>query len=237
MKEVVTEDIKKITECFIKNDARIRNGIWKIGENDRVVRKGRAKIEDSYIHWGHHKERDCTVLYDILHDEFGYLPYKCLNCWKVIVSPKTVKQLIRFKDIAMKTGKPGKWGYDTRDYTEGIYKIYIYCDSKNEANSVGIKLIEMGVPREYIKIQNACTEFNMAFGEISKIKLSKEEIEEQKKIEEKFAPVEAPKVPDWVKETIFCKLIRVAEMIGDDTRHEFIETQLHPPVAQYDVEI
>lgn len=108
---------------------------------------------------------DCGYFQGVYFKRLGFLPKRCINCWKIILR-------MRYKDTCYKvanwvrknTDWPGKCGYDFRHYRDERYSVYIYSISLEEATQrLGRLERELKVVKElHYWIQNKCTEFNFA---------------------------------------------------------------------------
>jgi len=191
----------------------------------------------TYIMVKRSDNRKCRLHFTIFFEQMGLLPYRCLDCWKVVIRPRTLKETVELAEKIYDLGCPYKYGYDTREYTFGGYGIFIYNDSLEEAKDRYEKVLELGAPGgDRTWIQRGCTEMNHNFGSSSEWKLDEEDIKYQKWLEDTFySEYSEPDQPEVVREFIFSRMVRWAYMIGDDTYKEFIEEELYPEVVRYDL--
>lgn len=118
------------------------------------------------------KNRQCALWWrafsgcGILH------PFCAERCWKVVVRPRTVKELFILlaieKDLSATLGLPCKCGIEQRKYTAALYGGYFYADSKAEGKEVYQEVrnrvsAEIGSYAAVI-LKQGCTEIEMRRG-------------------------------------------------------------------------
>lgn len=74
-------------------------------------------------------ERDCVKWLTIYHRYYRILPPPCKNCWKVVMAPRTIIELIEVQKLQDELNWPSKAGLENRDYTSGLggYRAFWYC--------------------------------------------------------------------------------------------------------------
>ena len=167
--------------------------------------------------------RKCHLYMDVIFPKYGFIPAKCHECWKVVVRPKTLKELFTVKDIQWRLGYKGKCGTDVRKYTFGPYGAYWYNDSLEEG------LGKLALVREALvgtgmtaTLKRGCTEFEA-------YKPSREWVitEEQEKIEVEIEEVYNypnalwPQMTDYVKTQVTRRWVEKAHEIGDSTCFDY----------------
>ena len=116
-------------------------------------------------------KRFCHI-YTMTAENMGYIPPRCMGCWKVVARPKTLMQLFMVFDAQLKMSKEDndcwcKCGIEERPWVFGNYGAYFYNNSEEE----GLKKYEW-VRKEMDKIdpemsvilKRGCTEFEQKFG-------------------------------------------------------------------------
>nr|NIS52207.1 hypothetical protein [Phycisphaerae bacterium] len=70
---------------------------WYLRESDgkMALRPGFGGIDynTNWIHTNPDPDRPCQW-YQLIHTHCNFIPKKCLSCWKVVVRPKNLKQLL-----------------------------------------------------------------------------------------------------------------------------------------------
>ena len=139
---------------------------------------------------------NCDRHFEVFNN-FNVIPKFCFGCFKVLIEPNNVVDLIKlyfiFDNLNLKNDNTRKCMIELRSNISGSYKGYIYCSSLNEANEIRDqvdetlkKKIEKKTP---ISVKRGCSEFGISYPEYKKIndnnsKLMKynEEWEEKEKI-------------------------------------------------------
>jgi len=59
----------------------------------------------------------------------AFVPRHCQSCWKVVVKPRTLKQLFNLHDLQKRSGLSCKCGIEPRESVNGLYGGYFYNKS------------------------------------------------------------------------------------------------------------
>lgn len=115
-------------------------------------------------------EANCGFNNKLLFNTFGVFPLDCLKCWKVVVKPRTVKELLELYEVEdTLTDRPCKCGIELRTYTHDKgYGGYFYNRSKEQgvecyADVRGL-VDEHISPEVPVTLKRYCTEFEIKFG-------------------------------------------------------------------------
>lgn len=111
----------------------------------------------------------CSMCHEILFGTFGIFPRSCLSCWKVVVRPRTVKELIMLLELEESlTDRPCKCGIEKRQFVPANYGGYFYNQSKEEGldclQDVRRLVAEHISPEVSVTLKRYCTEFELRFG-------------------------------------------------------------------------
>ena len=104
-------------------------------------------------------------------DDDNVIPKNCFGCYKVIIAPKTLIELVKiyilFDYIKLENNNIRKCIIELRPNVEGTYKSLVYCSGLDEAESIVKKLkviIDKTINENIsIDIKRGCTEFGMAY--------------------------------------------------------------------------
>lgn len=123
--------------------------------------------------------RNCRKWYHIYYDLYGIIPRGCFHCWKIVILPKTLKELFalyELQDTLVKESDdalPCKCGIERREYRvhAGPYAGIFYCPLEGgleEAREWHAKIERrihkaMGVQHNVI-LKRACTEYEEQYG-------------------------------------------------------------------------
>jgi len=130
---------------------------------------------DPYVYWIYTNpdpDRYCMI-YREIETGFRFIPTPCLDCWKVVVIPRSFHELMQLYELQKQLIKdnPKCWckcGVESRDTVGRHYGGYFYTPSKE----VGLQRYETvrKAVDEYINkdvtvlLKRYCTEFEMRYG-------------------------------------------------------------------------
>jgi len=108
-------------------------------------------------------DRLCVVYHQIISKIIQGVPIHCQNCWKVVVRPRTLKELFLLAEVQESCEHTCKCGTEPRNYVHGNYGGYFYFRSRNEGEE-GFEDIKKMVsekisPDVPIIFKRGCTEF------------------------------------------------------------------------------
>lgn len=136
-------------------------------------------IEAPWVYVRSDPEKNCVLWHKIMFKHIGVFPLPCLRCWKVVVRPKTLKQLLMLLEWQEKvyTGYC-KCGVEIRPFVFGNYGGYFYNSSYEEGmecyKKVREAVDEYLSPDVKVTLKRYCTEFEMRFGASDQIENSLE---------------------------------------------------------------
>lgn len=195
---------------------------------------------------------DCHLWHRVMFELMGkqWVPTGCQNCYKVVIKPRTLKELFATLDLQKRLNMPSKCGIETRPSVFGNYGGYWYntgldeglkCYSKVKAAALADPLLkdligladEDGCPTKLI-LKRGCTEFEHKLGASDRWESSPE----QQKLEGRIANVFVRRVPrklqpEYILEHIHSKWIEFAWDRGDPTVFEFTQKPIYPPYIVY----
>jgi len=104
----------------------------------------------------------------------NFIPSHCLNCWKVVVKPRTLYELVRvyefqkdFVEGRIGKGHYCKCGVEPRQHVNQHYGAYFYCKSQEhglhryEQVRSAVNGIDTEIP---VTLKRYCTEFELSCG-------------------------------------------------------------------------
>ena len=118
------------------------------------------------------KSYHCTWYHDIA-KTFKFIPTHCLNCWKVVVRPRTLVELILLLKVQEEMAQENKdcWckcGTELRPYVRGNYGGYFYTRSMKVGlkryREVRERVDKTISPECPVILKRYCSEFEMDFG-------------------------------------------------------------------------
>jgi hypothetical protein len=188
----------------------------------------------------------CSV-YQAIVDHCKFIPSPCLACWKVVVKPNSLYELMRlyefqreFSADRMGTGHFCKCGIETRPYVPQSYGGYFYCQSlehglhRYQQVRAAVDKINPNIP---VVLKRYCTEFELALGPSDKYQWVEgtEALEAAVFNAIDFDSIGKPCLqPAFMVRHIIRKWIEFAWDRGDSTAIMFNDNQpLFPPVVTY----
>ena len=123
--------------------------------------------------WCHSKGtpfKHCNLDHQITFNTFNIIPPRCLNCWKVVVTPTTLVQLFELEQIELQMNVPSKCGIEMRDYTPKFYGGYFYnhsLDEGRERYEQVRKMVDSNMTNGKdvsVILKRGCTEYEMIKG-------------------------------------------------------------------------
>ena len=155
---------------------QVKNGVYKIQSDGKMKAEQGFGSETPWHHVRLHEGFDCdlwhTVTFDIIGTKYPkFVPEGCQRCYKVVVRPRTLKELFMLLDIQMKLDVPSKCGIERRPTVHGLYGGYFYNDGikagLEKYTQVRNIVSEAISPDVKVILKRACTEFEMAFPDSS----------------------------------------------------------------------
>jgi len=138
-----------------------------------------------------------SILFKIFGKELGAPPIRCQSCWKVVVKPKTVVDLMKlmwlqegFKDDDRIYGC--KCGIEKRTYVNGLYGGYFYNRTLEEGHEC-YEIVKDAVDEQLgddtkVILKRGCTEFEMQYGDSQDWKIGERQQHFEETIMGCFAP-------------------------------------------------
>lgn len=237
--------------------SKVKPLLENVGYKVSNERDGKIRCE-MYMAWdypwhhiAHIREVDCHMWHRVMFDVVGLLPIPCLTCFKVVVRPRTLRQLFALLDLQLALDMPGKCGIEDRPQVFGNYGGYFYnrgiddgldcygavCDALLSDDLLAPLLDEVGERGETKRVilKRGCTEFEAKFGRSDQWRPMEWQEELERRVNDAFFR-DYPKnlQPDHVIEHIHEKWIRFAWDRGDPTAVYYNGGRpLYPPVVTY----
>ena len=180
--------------------------------------------------WIHIKQactKRCNLDTGVKFEKFGFIAPRCLQCWKVVVMPRTLKELFQLLALERSLNRPSKCGIELRNYTPRHYGGYFYNNSLEEGRECYTEVREAVSdaisPDVTVILKRGCTEFEMSKGNAALWSITPEELEMDTIIEDRFVnntPL-ASKQPDMVEAYVHKEWMKWAFSNGDKTYLEY----------------
>jgi hypothetical protein len=219
--------------------ALLKSGEFKLDKFGKIAVGGEYGINyDSpwvYIEPARHKF--CFLWNHVYRGKFRHIPTHCrYMCWKVVIKPRTLKELIGLYNALRHLELPSKCGIDERDYTYGPWAGYVYADSLPEGQKyarqirkVVSKTLSSDVP---VTLKRGCTEMEDLKPSDTWDEMTDKEIKMERLLEDLFRLKEDEvRQSRWLVEDTKYRWLRHAIKIGDPTAKEVAEELSGDPDA------
>jgi hypothetical protein len=143
---------------------------WDLETGTLTQGKGTVQPNTPWVHQREPSCKRCNLDHAILFNTWAIIPPRCLECWKVVVTPKNFSELLELEKLENGMNRPCKCGIELRDYTPKHYGGYFYNNSLDEGREC-FELVRDLVSKhisketgEQVILKRACTEFEMIKG-------------------------------------------------------------------------
>jgi len=141
-------------------------------ESQKIHKTPALSTEAVWIYVNPNKNMFCNE-YQLIVKGFGFIPQRCLECYKVVIMPRSFHELMVLWELEEKVAieNPTFWckcGIEKRDFVNRNYGGYFYCHGlevgKQRYKTVR-KLIDDNLsPDVNVILKRYCTEFELMFG-------------------------------------------------------------------------
>lgn len=119
----------------------------------------------------------CTRHLEIF-SKFNVIPKYCFDCYKVLITPRSVVELFKllmiFEKIALPNENRRKCMVEEREEFSGTYKGYVFCkgiDEGNEVCKIVRKIVSEDIsPQVSVTLKRGCSEYALAYPGYARIK-------------------------------------------------------------------
>ena len=193
-----------------------------------AIRPGFSGIQHD-VNWIHAKQspdRPCRF-YQLIHENCNFIPKRCLRCWKVVVRPNSLLQLLKLHDLQHEMVEknpdcPCKCGWEERPWVHGNYGGYFYCDTQSLGAERFIEVkerVEEDIGKNIdVYLKRYCTEFELKWGDSARYARTPESrIMETAILEGSEIAQLNNEQPQYLKDHIMSDWILQAYKVGDPT--------------------
>jgi len=146
---------------------------WRWDAERKVIRQMGEQFLAAETPWCHAKGtplKHCALDHNVLFPCFNIIHPRCLQCWKVVVTPHNLIQLFELEQIQLEMNVPCKCGIELRDYTPKFYGGYFYNHSLDEGRE-RYEQVRKAVDTQMtdgknvdVILKRGCTEYEMIKG-------------------------------------------------------------------------
>ena len=220
--ELMADDIAEMLDVRGVFD----KGYYINPDTGKLERMAAISHDPPWIYTNPDPERYCMT-YMMMFNSLKIIPKRCLDCWKVVVAPRSFHELMQLYELEVELSaeEPDaycKCGIEIRDYVPRHYGGYFYTNSQ-EAGMARYHqvrgLVDEKISKETsVILKRFCTEFELKFGRSDRVVRPAE----ADRLETTFwqnvtRSKEAALQPDWVKQHVMAKWMKFAWGRGDKT--------------------
>ncbi len=138
----------------------------------------------------------CNAAHLYFNAEMNFIHSYCHKCFKVVVKPRTVKELFTLQELQQTMDRPAKAGIEIRGYVPKLYGGYFYnrgLSNGQECYKVVRKLVDEKIsPDVDVILKKGCTEFEMKYGDSDKWAIVPGQEEKEVEFEKIYSESESP---------------------------------------------
>jgi hypothetical protein len=202
---------------------------------------------DSLFDWvyvNYARNTKCALWHNAIYDSFGFIPTPCHECFKVVVKPRTVKELFGLYELSKSFPVQSKCGVDRREFSFGSYSQFFYVANLEEGRrcyrEVREAVSDTLSPDVPVVLKCGCTRYELEMGPSDQWQITPEQVAFETFLKENVTPdimtqeMEPYAQPEEMVAAIQKAWLYWAYHIGDNTYLEFNDGQpLFPKGATY----
>lgn len=200
--------------------------------------------------WLHHRpsyRHNCFIWKDVIFENVimrvlpptrRFVPSSCMDCYKVVVRPRTLKELFTLAQVQYELDHASKCGIEVRHSVRGNYGGYFYnrglAEGKACYEMVRKAVDERISPEITVLLKRSCTEMEHGVGPSDVWAVTPEQQHFEQLIESRFA-MDIPVLvqQNHLKEHVQRRWIEEAYKFGDPTVDEYIDGPLFEEYVTY----
>lgn len=158
--------------------------IWD-PDDGKMRQKGQLSLMNNtpWCHARSSADKKCGLDHNIIYNNWRIITPRCLECWKVVVAPRTFHQLMQLEKLQLSMNVDSKCGIELRDYTPRHYGGYFYTGSIDKGRARWKEVRDAveayeGLGPEVAKtviLKRGCTEYEMSSGPSNFWSMNKEQ--------------------------------------------------------------
>ncbi len=209
-------------------------------KGDRIIIPDSLGCDTPWLHTRLAEDRHCKV-WEIYFRLYGLLPRNCQRCFKVVVRLKTLRDLMKMREVQKELNYYSKCGLEIREFVPALYGAYWYCPidgglegARQRYREVQAAVRESFGPDTPVILKRGCTEMELTKGPSDRWVYTaadrklEDRLDKMFEIDESFDPL-----PVHVEQHILRTWVQFAFERGDETYKDFIDHPLVRPVVTY----
>ena len=214
----------------------LEKGVYRFSSSGKIEADFRMQAETPWVHIRQDSVRKCSLWHQVWFNYYNIIPAGCQKCWKVVVRPRTLKELFEVHDLLERLDMPSKCGIEKRYSVHGLYGAYLYNDSKEEGLSCLENIRELLPDGVSAFLKRGCTEFEHKFGDSRQWNVTPEQLALERRLEDLFIDaIPRHKQSDELKRHIMANWVRFAFANGDTTAKDYTDEPLYPDYVTFEV--
>jgi len=209
--------------------------------DEKIVITERLTDDMPWVHQRLAEDRECTRHSTVYSKLFGFIPQNCHHCFKVVVRPKTLRDLFKVREIQKKLDLPSKCGIEEREHVHALYGAYWYCPidtglkgARELYQTVRAEVEAALGPETGMILKRGCTEMELTFGPSDRWVYSAEHGEKELHLDQRYEIKRRKMIqPDYIEHRTIARWIEWAYSHGDQTYLEYTERPMTRPVVTY----
>ena len=118
-------------------------------------------------------------------DTFGAIPKYCFECYKVLIQPRSVVELFKllmvYDRLVLPNDNTRKCMVETRNYSAGAYKGFVYCRGRAEGDEV-LRIVRESTytdisPDVPVSLKHGCSEYGQVYPDYAQMDPGRKRLE------------------------------------------------------------
>ena len=200
--------------------------------------------------WLHHRpsyRHNCFIWKDVVFENIvmrvlpanlRFVPSSCMECYKVVVRPRSLKELFSLAELQYDLDHASKCGIEVRESVRGHYGGYFYNRGLAEGQAcyekVRTAVDERISPEIPVLLKRSCTEMEHGVGPSDTWEVTPAQQQFEELIESRFS-MDIPVLvqQNHLKDHVKRRWIEEAYKFGDATVNEYIDGPLFPEYVTF----
>ena len=220
--------------------ADVKNKAVELTDEKIVVTE--KLVEDMpWVHQRLAEDRECTRHSTVYSKLYGFIPQNCHHCFKIVVRPKTLRDLFKVREIQKKLDRPSKCGIEEREHVHALYGAYWYCPISEGLKGARelYKTVRAEVEASLdqgtgVILKRGCTEMELAHGPSDRWTYTAAHAQQEMHLDSRYEVKRRDKIqPEYLEARTIRRWIEWAYSHGDATYLDYTDGPLTRPVVTY----
>jgi len=158
----------------------------------RVVSRRRPPCQTPWVFFGSLHATRCRLWHDGVFMSFGFVPSPCHECFKVVVRPRTLKELFQLQEVARTQDGVAKCGAECRRFIPALYGGYFYTRGIDEGldryRAVREAVSRRVSPDVPVFLKRGCSKYEIALGRSDRWRVAPEQVSVERWLSDRLSP-------------------------------------------------